>query len=53
LEVLKEDECSMLLAKVEISSAHPLVENKIACHCTHVNSDASHCPPCKAKPKDY
>jgi hypothetical protein len=34
LEVLKEEECSMLMVKVEVSSAHSLVENKIACHCT-------------------
>jgi hypothetical protein len=42
-----------LLVKVEVYCAHCLVENKIAGHCTHVDSDASHHPPCKAKPKGY
>jgi hypothetical protein len=60
LEVLEEEGCSMfvpeeLLVEVEVPSVHSLVENKIAWHSTHplpgVNSDTSHHPPCKAKPK--
>jgi hypothetical protein len=44
LECLKKrDGCSMfvpekLLVKLEVSSAHCLVENEIAWHCTHVLS---------------
>jgi hypothetical protein len=43
-----------LLVKVEVSSVHYLVEIKIAWHSTRplqdINFDASHRPPCKAKP---
>jgi hypothetical protein len=57
LEVLEEEGCSMFvpeeLVEVEVSSAHYLIENKTARHCTHVDSDASHHPPCKAKPKGH
>jgi hypothetical protein len=41
MEVLKEEQCSMLLAKVEGCFAHYLVENKSAWHCIHVLSSAS------------
>jgi hypothetical protein len=62
LEVLEEEGCSMfvpeeLLVKGEVYSVHYLVRNKIAQHCTCplqcVDSDSSHHPPCKAKPKGY
>jgi hypothetical protein len=42
-----------LPVKGEVPCAHYLVENKIAWHRIHVLSDASHRPPCKAKPKGY
>jgi hypothetical protein len=40
-EVPEEEECSMLLVKVEVPCAHYLAENKIAWHCTHVLSSTS------------
>jgi hypothetical protein len=45
LEILEEEGCSMFfpeeLVKVEVSSAHHLVENKIARHYTHALSSVS------------
>jgi hypothetical protein len=46
LEVLEEEGYSMFvpkefMVKIELSSVHCLVENKIAQHCTHVLSSAS------------